>query len=36
MRQQEKFEDGKAQRLEYEINDRRVEDYLKDKVERLR
>ncbi|XP_018567077.1 cilia- and flagella-associated protein 45 [Anoplophora glabripennis] len=36
MHQQGIFEDGKAQRLEYEINDRKVEDYLKDKVERLR
>ncbi|KAJ8924075.1 hypothetical protein NQ315_006856 [Exocentrus adspersus] len=36
MQHQEKFEDGKVQRLEYEINDRKVEDYLKDKIDRLR
>ncbi|KAJ8963484.1 hypothetical protein NQ318_018967, partial [Aromia moschata] len=32
----EKFEDGKAQRLEVEINDRQIENYLKDKVGGLR
>lgn len=32
----EKFEDGKAQRLEYEVKDKNVEDYLKQKVDRLR
>nr|XP_023016550.1 cilia- and flagella-associated protein 45-like [Leptinotarsa decemlineata] len=34
--QQEKFEDGKAQRLEFEVKDRNVEDYLKLKMEKLK
>lgn len=33
---QEKFEDGKAQRMEYEIKDRNVDDYLKQKVNKLK
>lgn len=33
---QEKFEDGRAQRLEFEVKDRQVEDYLKTKVEKLK
>ncbi|KAJ8936537.1 hypothetical protein NQ314_012277 [Rhamnusium bicolor] len=36
MDQQEKYEDGNAQRLEVEINDRYVEDYLAQKVEKLK
>lgn len=34
--QREKFEDGRAQRLEYEVKDRNVEDYLKHKIEKLK
>ncbi|CAH2000883.1 unnamed protein product [Acanthoscelides obtectus] len=34
--QQEKFEDGTAQRLEIEIRDRNVEEYLKNKVKGLK
>ncbi|VEN62981.1 unnamed protein product [Callosobruchus maculatus] len=34
--QQEKFEDGTAQRLEIEIRDRNVEEYLKNKVKSLK
>lgn len=33
---QERFEDGKAQRLEFEIKDRNVDDYLKHKISTLK
>lgn len=33
---QERFEDGKAQRMEYEIKDRNVEEYLKYKINKLK
>ncbi|CAH1162923.1 unnamed protein product [Phaedon cochleariae] len=34
--QQERFEDGRAQRLEVEIKDKNVEDYLKQKIDKLK
>ncbi|XP_030753396.1 cilia- and flagella-associated protein 45-like [Sitophilus oryzae] len=34
--QQERFEDGKAQRMEFALKDKSVEDYLKNKIEKLR
>ncbi|KAG5899148.1 hypothetical protein JTB14_027341 [Gonioctena quinquepunctata] len=34
--QQERFEDGRAQRLEFEVKDRNVEEYLKQKVDKLK
>jgi len=34
--QRERFEDGKAQRMEIVLKDKSVEDYLKQKIEKLR
>ncbi|KAH1014446.1 hypothetical protein HUJ05_012309 [Dendroctonus ponderosae] len=34
--QQERFEDGKAQRMEFVLKDKSVEDYLKQKIEKLK
>lgn len=33
---QERFEDGKAQRMEFTVKDKNVDDYLKEKIDKLR